>query len=114
VTVFVLPERRSSWVKMLAWVASSSGALRVKTFGGRPMEPPVMLAVSAVASRTTRMSRWVYEVIDARAMSPNLYLMERSPSPNLSVYGSLIWVNCWSGPRVTAGRVVVKGLARML
>src|ERR1700730_7619490 len=47
-------------------------------------------------------------------MSPNLYLMLRSASANLSVNGSLIWVNCWYGPSLTAGRVVVKGLARML
>ncbi len=54
-----------------------------------------MLAVSAVASRTCRMSRWVYEVTDVRSTLPNLYFKLRSPSQNLSVKGSPVWVNCW-------------------
>jgi hypothetical protein len=39
-------------------------------FAGRPMLPPVMLAVRAVASRTTRTSRSVKDVIDVSSAPP--------------------------------------------
>src|SRR5260370_32410191 len=79
-------------------------------FGGRPIEPPVMLAVRAVASRTTRMSRWVYVVIEVRLAGPKSYFQFRSASTNVSVKGSLIWVKSWRSPSVTAGRGAVEGL----
>jgi hypothetical protein len=83
-------------------------------FSGRPMLPPVMLAVSAVASRTTRMSRSVYEVIEVSVTAPKSYSRLRSASRNSSVNGSSNCVNCSRSPRATDGRVVVNGLPRML
>ena len=63
-------------------------------FAGSPIEPPVMLAVSAVASRRTSTLRLVYEVIDVSVAAPSLYERFTSPSVKPSVYGSANCVNC--------------------
>src|SRR5260221_13100426 len=83
-------------------------------FSGRPRLPPVTLPVSAVASRTTRMSRFVNDVIEDSVAGPKSYFIVRSPSENLSVNGSETWMNCLVPPRVTAGRGVGVGVSRML
>src|SRR5439155_9456271 len=113
-TRFFPPANRTSCVQTLDLVRSLRGESSVYTLGGSPKLPPVTLAVSAVASRTTRMSRLVKDVTDVRLTPPNAYRRFTSPRRNSSVNGSWSCVNCSRGPSVTGGRVVVYGLARIL
>ena len=92
-------------VKMYGW--NRIDAFNILANPYTTTRPPVTLAVSAVASRTTRMSRLVKDVTDVRLTPPNAYRRFTSPRRNSSVNGSWSCVNCSRGPSVTGGRVVV-------
>ena len=91
-----------------------SGASSVDASSPKPIVPPTTLAANAVESRTTSTSRSVTDVIEVSSTLPKSYSTFTSPSTNRSANGSSNCVKSWRSPRVTAGRVVVYGLARML